>query len=86
MREKNCVAASLFRDLRKQIIARFARGGFDRHIFSLCQRANVRQGEIKTDIIFSGKVFHKARIRSGRSAAQLVVEMANDQLVITKID
>jgi len=30
--------------------------------------------------------FSKARIGFGRSAAQLMVEMANDQLAITKID
>ena len=80
------MASSPFGHSGEEGVPRFARGGFDRHIFSLCERANVCQAEIKTDITFSGKFFDKACIGLGRSAAQLMVEMANAQLAITKID
>src|ERR1043166_5503255 len=86
MRDKDRSAVSASCDFSKEGVARFTRRGFDRHIFSLCQRTNIRQTGLKTNVIFGGKFFDKARICLRRPAAQLMIKMTNDQLAITKLD
>jgi len=48
-------------------------------------RADIRGSYFKIDIVFRGEFFDKARIGPGRPAAQLMVEMADDQLAVIEI-
>ena len=86
MREKNRAAASAFRDLREKFVARLARRGFDRHLLFRGQRTNVGRLDGKIDIVFGGEFFDETRIGRGRSAAQLMIQMADDQIFVAKID
>src|SRR5205823_8039183 len=86
MSEKNRLTAPLLRRFRKERITRFTRGGFDRHLSVVSDRADIRRSYFKIDIVFRGEFFDKARIGPGRPAAQLMVEMADDQLAVIDID
>src|SRR5437899_3143066 len=85
MSEKNRLTAPLLRHFRKERITRFTRGGFDRHLSVVSDRADIRGSYFKIDFVFRGEFFDKARIGPGRPAAQLMVEMADDQLALIEI-
>src|SRR5207247_7143541 len=86
MSEKNRLTAPLLRHFRKERITRLPRGGFDRHLSVISDRADIRGSYFKIDIVFRGEFFDKARIGPGRSPAQLMVEMADDQVAVIEID
>src|SRR5882724_2976796 len=114
MSEKNGAASPAFCDFGEERVTRFSRCSFNRYLFFLCQRTDVRRVELKIDIlhprcrastslarlqtrqserlshnfpsIICGKFFDEARIGIARSAAQLVIEVADDQSIITQID
>ena len=86
MCEKDCVTASLFRDFCKELIARLTRGSFDRHLLFSRDRSDVRGSDFEIDIVFRREFFDKARVGIARASAQLVIQMADDQFLVTKTD
>src|SRR5438552_1885895 len=66
MSEKNRLTAPLLRHFRKERITRLPRGGFDRHLSVVSDRADIRGPYFKIDIVFRGEFFDKARIGLGR--------------------
>jgi hypothetical protein len=86
MGQKDCVTASVFRDFCKELIARLARGGFDRDLLFSRHGADIRGFDFKIDIVFGRESFDKARIGPARSEPQLMIKMANNQISISKID
>jgi len=86
MRQENRAAPMALRGFREKRVARVTRCGLERHLFFLRQRANVRRAEFKIDLIFPGQFFYKACIGIARSSAQLMVQMTNDQFLVTEID
>jgi len=86
MGEKDCVTASVFRDFCKELIARIARGGFDRHLLFLREHSNARSSQCKIEIVFGRESFDKACIGPARSEPQLMIKMANNQISISEID
>ncbi len=86
MCEKDCVTASLFRDFCKERIARLTRGSFDRHLLFSRDRADIRRSDFKIDIVFRREFFDKARVGIARASAQLVIQVADDQLLVTNVD
>src|SRR5204863_4716691 len=78
MCEKDCVTASLFRDLCKELVARLTCGGFDRHLLFVRDRADIRGSDFKIDIVFAREFFDKARVGIARASAQLVIQVTDD--------
>src|SRR5436309_6805476 len=114
MRKKHRVATMALRGFGEERIARLTRRGFDRHLFFLCERTNVRPAQFKInvghlrwracaplDLLLTrqaerlsynflvgrgDKLLHKTRVGIARSAAQLVIQMTNDQFLVTETD
>src|SRR5213596_3570118 len=86
MRKKNRVATVALRDFGEKRIARFTRRSFDRHLLFLCQRTNICRAAFKIDLIFRSEFLHKTRVGITRSSAQLMVQMADDQFLVTETD
>ena len=62
MSEKNRLGASLFRYLRKKIVAHFASRGFDRDFLFGRERTHVGGSHFKIDIVLGSQFFDEVRI------------------------
>jgi len=86
MREEDGATAPARSDCCEEGVARFARGGFDRPFLFCSERADVCRPERKIDIVLGREFFNEVRISIARSPAQLMIEMTDDQLFVSKID
>src|ERR1700736_4021576 len=86
MREKNCSTASRFRNFGEKFIARVSRRGFDRQLPFGRERANVRRSDRNIDIVDASQFFNEARIGIAGATAKLMIQMTNNQFLVTRID
>ena len=86
MRKKHRVATMALRGFGEERIARLTRSGFDRHLFFLCERTDVCRASFKTGLICLSEFLHKTRVGITRSSAQLMIQMADDEFLVTDTD
>ena|ERR1700730_3497447 len=72
--------------LGEKRVAGLTRRGFDRALFFLRERSNLYRGELEIDVISPREFLHKPRIGVAGSSAQLMIQMANDQFLVTETD
>src|SRR5437667_6233607 len=95
MRKKNCFAFSPSRGLSEKFVACLTCCCLNGHLFLLCELANVYGIEFKIDkhvsrcrplAVAINQFLDKARVSVAGSSAQLMIQMANDQFLVTEID
>jgi hypothetical protein len=82
MRQKNHAATAATRDPGKKFVARGAPGCLDGLPGSRCHRAHIFAADLASEFVLAREPANKSRVQSTRSAAQFVIEMANDQFAI----
>src|SRR5438034_10789312 len=86
MRKKHRVATMALRGFGEERIACLTRRGFDRCLLFFRERTNICHAQFKIDLIFCSEFFYKSCIGIARSSAQLMIQMANDQSLVTEAD
>src|SRR5712691_16590 len=82
MAEENRSATPPLCDLREEFVASVARGGFDRHFLFHGKSPNICRPEGKIDIVICSKFLDEDGVGPAGSAAELMIEMANDQVLV----
>ena len=86
MGEKYSGAAAAASDLDKKGKARETSRGFNRQLRSLGQSADVSRPNLAVELEVSRDLLDKARVPPRFSAAQLMIQMADDQFVVAQVD
>ena len=86
MGEKDAAAVSALCHARKKFVTGLASSRLDRHLFFCGEHANIRRADFKIDIVARREFFDKMRVGVARSAAQLMIQVGDSQVSVTKID
>ncbi len=86
MGEKDAAAVSALCHARKKFVTGLAPSRLDRHLFFCGEHANIRRADLKINIVTRREFFDKMRVGVARSAAQLMIQVGDGQVPVTKID
>jgi hypothetical protein len=86
MAKENRLATSTPPDTREKFVTRHAPRRFHRLFRGASQCANIGLIELERTVKPGGQTFDELRIGCARAAAQLMIEMADDETPVARID
>ena len=85
MAEENRPATAAARDPREEFVARIPSGSFDGLFFPPRPHRDIDAAELAFQFQLSSEASDEFRIRSARSSAQLMIEVANNEPPVSEV-
>jgi|ERR1051325_1291138 hypothetical protein len=86
MTEKDCVTTPAPRDFREELVPRCATSGLGRNLFLSCEGGNIHGIQFKLKAASLSEFLDETSISGAFSAAQPMIEMADDEPLVAAIN